>query len=76
MKNAFFSLIFLKKKNLTWIRFFFYFGVYIAKMYFLYCGSSRDYTLNVIKITSDDYINNTKITSYILNHNCLLSLHS
>ena len=21
-------------------------------MYFLYCGSSRDYTLNVIKITS------------------------
>ena len=75
MKNAFFSLIFLKK-NSNLDKNFFYFGVYIAKMYFLYCGSSRDYTLNVIKITSDDYINNTKITSYILNHNCLLSLHS
>ena len=75
MKNAFFSMIFLKK-NSNLDKIFFYFGVYIAKMYFLYCGSSRDYTLNVIKITSDDYINNTKITSYILNHNCLLSLHS
>ena len=52
MKNAFFFIDFSKKKNLTLIRFFIYFGVYIAKM----------------------YIHNTKVTLYILNHNCLLSI--
>ena len=41
-------------------------------MHSLYCGPSRDYILNVLEITSDDYIHNTKITLYILNHHCLL----
>ena len=51
MKNASF-LNFSEKKNSNLDKKnYFYFGVYIAKM----------------------YIHNTKITLYILNHNCLLS---
>ena len=44
----------------------------MKNVFFLYCGSSREYTLNIIKITSDDYIHKTKITLYILNHLCFL----
>ena len=52
MKNASF-LNFSEKKNSNLDKKnYFYFGVYIAKM----------------------YIHNTKITLYILNHNCLLSI--